>query len=104
MKILATLPRLIYNNLVLETGILGETMIDTFSYIQMFQFSSHPYLFFNQDGYTMTFMGLWVDKAGNLIDFRTKEIIAKNFLDKRLRRKLQKNLISFDEDYFSWKK
>ena len=52
----------------------------------------------------MTFMGLWVDKAGNLIDFRTKEIIAKNFLDKRLRKKLEKNLISFEEDYFSWKK
>ena len=52
----------------------------------------------------MTFMGLWVDKSGNLIDFRTSKVVEKNFLDRRLRKNLEKNFINFSEDYYSWKK
>ena len=87
----------------IETGIHG-TLLKLMSCSQNFLFSSHPYLFFNQDGHIMTFMGLWVDKAGNLIDFKNKTIIQSNFMDKKLRQALEINLVSFRENYSSWTK
>ena len=67
-------------------------------------FSSHPYLFFNQDGCTMTFLGLWVDEDGNLLDYNKKQVIEHNFMDRRLRTVLHQNQVSFQEDYKSWDK
>ena len=67
-------------------------------------FSSHPYLFFNQDGYTMTFLGLWVDEVGNLLDYNKKQVIKHNFMDKGLRTVLNENKVCFQEDYESWDK
>uniref|UniRef100_A0A1X7THY6 Death domain-containing protein n=1 Tax=Amphimedon queenslandica TaxID=400682 RepID=A0A1X7THY6_AMPQE len=63
---------------------------------------SHPYLFFNQDGYTMTFLGLWVDEDGNLLDYNNGKVIEHNFMDKRLRNVLHHNNVCFQEDYKSW--
>ena len=89
----------------IETGIHG-TLLKVYSCLvhRNILFSSHPYLFFNQDGHTMTFMGLWVDKAGNLIDFKNKTIIQSNFMDQQLRQALEINLVSFQENYSSWTK
>ena len=66
--------------------------------------SSHPYLFFNQDRRSMTFMGLLVDEDGNLIDYKNDKVLEKNFINKRLKENLEQNFVSFKENYKSWKK
>ena len=67
-------------------------------------YSPHPYLFFNQDGHTMTFMGLWVDKDGNLIDANCKTMIQKQFMTKNLRQLMNVNKVELMEEYNKWKK
>ena len=69
-----------------------------------FSTSSHPYLFFNQDGSSMTFMGLWVDEDGNLIDYKSDQVLERNFINKRLKQDLEQNFVSFKENFKSWKK
>ena len=52
----------------------------------------------------MTFMGLWVDEDGNLIDYKNDKVLEKNFINKRLKENLERNFVSFKENYKSWKK
>ena len=72
--------------------------------------SAHPYLFFNHDGETMTFMGLWIDEQGSLINItdgsppEEKIIIEKNYMDKQLRQILAFNGVEFMEKYSEWTK
>ena len=39
------------------------------------RFSQHPYIFFNQDHTTMTFIGFKVDDKGQCYDFKSNEPI-----------------------------
>ena len=41
----------------------------------MLFYSQHPYIFFNQDGTTMTFVGFNVDETGQCSDFKSKKLI-----------------------------
>ena len=52
----------------------------------------------------MTFLGLWVDEDGNLLDYNNKEVIEHKFMDKTLRNVLHYNDVCFQEDYRSWDK
>ena len=52
----------------------------------------------------MTFLGLWVDEVGNLLDYNKKQVIKHNFMDKGLRTVLNENQVCFQEDYESWDK
>lgn len=52
----------------------------------------------------MTFLGLWVDEDGNLLDYYNEKVIEHNFMDKQLRTVLQHNNVCFQEDYKSWDK
>ena len=52
----------------------------------------------------MTFMGLWVDEDGNLIDYKSDQVLERNFINKRLKENLERNFVSFKENYNSWKK
>ena len=38
-------------------------------------YSQHPYIFFNQDHMTMTFVGFKVDEKGQCYDFKSENII-----------------------------
>ena len=38
-------------------------------------FSQHPYIFFNQDQITMTFVGFKVDEEGQCYDFKSQDPI-----------------------------
>ena len=46
----------------------------------IFQYSKHPYLFFNQDHTTMTFLGFSILPNGDLIDHETNEIIERDLM------------------------
>ena len=52
----------------------------------------------------MTFLGLWVNKDGSLVDYNTKNVIEHNFIDKRLRMMLHRNDVCFEENYNNWDK
>lgn len=63
-------------------------------------FSPHPYLFFNPDRNTMTFVGFSVDRrTGNLIDFSTKAIIEEGILPKQLGIALYQNKVNMNENF-----
>ena len=48
-------------------------------------YSSHPYLFFNEDHETVTFFGFNVDCSGNLIDpDHSNTVIKKNIMSRNL--------------------
>ena len=52
----------------------------------------------------MTFLGLWVDEDGNLLDYSKKQVIKPSFMKKDLRKALHGNKICFQENYESWNK
>ncbi|KAJ7355098.1 hypothetical protein OS493_027887, partial [Desmophyllum pertusum] len=66
--------------------------------------SSHPYIFFNQDRNTMTFVGFHIDKNGNLIDPDRHCIIRPNLMSSGLRVGLAVQRVDFETNYESWSK
>ena len=67
-------------------------------------FSSHPYIFFNQDRTTVTFVGFMVTGGGDLIDPIHKGVLERNIMTPKLYRGLKYQGVSFDQDYREWTK
>ena len=63
--------------------------------------SSHPYIFFNPDGHTMTFLGFWVDgRTKNLLNSDdTNIVIEKRIMSKELFRHLKANHVNLNENF-----
>ena len=57
--------------------------------------SPHPYLFFNQDHITMTFLGFFINSAGDLVDPQTRQTLEKDLMSKPLRNGLQAQRVDF---------
>ncbi len=51
--------------------------------------SAHPYLFFNEDGETMTFLGVNIGERGQLIDPASETVIEEGFISTDLKRGLE---------------
>ena len=69
------------------------------------QFSSHPYLFFNQDGMSFTFVGFMVTSNGDLCDPAHRgAILERGIMTKQLYSGLKAQRVNFDEDYRQWSK
>ena len=66
-------------------------------------YSPHPYIFFNQDGETITFVGFTVSKNGDLID-RNNQIIERAMMAPQLYIGLQHNEVNFTDDHRLWTK
>ena len=67
-------------------------------------YSSHPYIFFNQDRITMTFIGFHIDRKGNLLDPERHIIIQPNFMTRHLRTGLFVQKVDMETNYESWSK
>ena len=63
--------------------------------IVLLLFSPHPYLFFNQDHITMTFLGFFINSAGDLVDPQTSQTLEKGLMSKPLRNGLQAQRVDF---------
>ena len=63
--------------------------------------SSHPYIFFNNDGGSITFVGFKVTQTGNLISPVDMTTIEEGIMTPQLYAELKQNL---DEDYRAWSK
>ena len=66
--------------------------------------SSHPYIFFNQDRVTMTFVGFHIDQNGNLIDPDRRVIIKPSLMSRHLRTGLFVQKVDMETNYESWSK
>lgn len=67
-----------------------------------FCFSSHPYIFFNQDGVSLTFVGFKVSEAGHLLNSTRSRILKHNIMTAELRNWFKTNGADFDDDYSQW--
>lgn len=75
-----------------------------FIFLCIYAYSPHPYIFFNQDGVTITFVGFTVTENGDLINPVDKKQIECSIMTKRLYLGLQSNGVNFKDDYQHWKK
>ena len=66
--------------------------------------SSHPYIFFNNDRASITFVGFRVTQTGNLINPVDMTIIEPGIMTPQLYAGLKQNRVNFDEDYRAWSK
>ena len=67
--------------------------------------SSHPYLFFNQDGMSFTFVGFVVTVNGDLRDpAHPGVILEKGIMTQQLYTGLKAQRVNFNEDYRHWPK
>ena len=60
----------------------------------------HPYIFFNPDGHTMTFLGFQISKNGHLLDSNNPTVIIKhNIMLPQLYNTLSINRVKLQENY-----
>ncbi|XP_070579262.1 E3 ubiquitin-protein ligase rnf213-alpha-like [Ptychodera flava] len=61
--------------------------------------SPHPYIFFNHDHHTMTFLGFYIDDNGSLVDPTSNEILEQNLMSRDLRGGLTLQRVNLREDF-----
>ncbi|PFX19443.1 E3 ubiquitin-protein ligase RNF213 [Stylophora pistillata] len=74
---------------------LERKEIEQFQLRRRWESSPHPYLFFNQDHVTMTFLGFFINCAGDLVDPQTRRTLEKGLMSKTLRIGLQAQRVDF---------
>ena len=72
--------------------------------VTFFGISPHPYIFFNKDSMSMTFVGFNVDSNGRLIDPTTKHVIEDSIISPKLLEELLVNKVNFRDDFNKWNK
>ena len=66
--------------------------------------SSHPYIFFNQDGMSITFVGFMVTRNGDLVDPAHHGVLEQGIMTPRLYTGLKQNRVNFDDNCRQWQK
>ena len=62
--------------------------------------SPHPYIFFNNDHMTMTFLGFNINRhTGDLIDPETHTVLERNIMKKDLWDALKRNFVDLNENF-----
>ena len=70
-------------------------------------FSPHPYIFFNQDRVSITFVGFMVQmcgQCGDLVNPNNRQIMEKGFITKQLYEGLKVNKVDFQDNCKLWTK
>ena len=65
--------------------------------------SSHPCIFFNQDGLTITFVGFIVNSSIDLLDDK-RELLERKVMSKSLYEGLKLQGVNLDDDHNLWSK
>ncbi|CAC5425101.1 RNF213 [Mytilus coruscus] len=62
-----------------------DNVIQLYQMRRTWETSPHPYLFFNPDHHSMTFLGFNIDRrTGNLIDLQTKNVLERGIMQQNL--------------------
>ena len=68
-------------------------------------YSPHPYIFFNQDRISITFVGFMVTRNGDLIDpTHSGGVLERGIMTQQLYTGLQAQRVNFNDDYRQWAK
>ena len=68
-----------------------------------FFFSYHPYIFFNKDGVSITFVGFNINPNGDLVDLK-QTVLEPQIMTPQQYTGLKNNGVKFDDDYHQWQK
>ncbi|KAL3881508.1 hypothetical protein ACJMK2_027940, partial [Sinanodonta woodiana] len=80
----------------------GEEGLAQYQMRRTWESSPHPYLFFNPDGHTITFLGFNIERStGNLIDQQTGRVLETAIMPKKLYYCLVRNRVPIKEDFDS---
>ena len=66
--------------------------------------STHPYIFFNQDRVSITFVGFQVTSNGDLMDPTNGTLLERAIMTSQLYSGLKLNKVDFEENYHKWSK
>ena len=66
--------------------------------------SPHPYLYFNQDGISITFVGFTVTPQGDLYNPNSQAILERAIMTPNLFTGLQLNKVNFQDSHLNWTK
>ncbi|KAH3728508.1 hypothetical protein DPMN_054465, partial [Dreissena polymorpha] len=77
-----------------------EAILNRFSLRRTWESSPHPYLFFNSDRFSFTFLGFFIERAtGNLKDQQTGELLERSIMAQNLYDALVRNLAPLQENF-----
>ncbi|CAC5418278.1 RNF213 [Mytilus coruscus] len=77
-----------------------DNVIQLYQMRRTWQTSPHPYLFFNPDHHSMTFLGFNIDRrTGNLIDLQTKNVLEEGIMQQNLFDALSRNRVNLAENF-----
>ncbi|XP_064403130.1 E3 ubiquitin-protein ligase RNF213-like isoform X2 [Halichondria panicea] len=96
----------------LEEGVPAVAAADDNDQLEQYQIverrqweqNSHPYIFFNEDNVSITFVGFKVTQNGDLVDPAHKTVLESAIMTQQLYTGLKQNGVNFDEDYRGWSK
>ena len=80
--------------IILKTSQQSELTI----FVSISESKPHPYLFFNNDGHSLSFFGFHLDKSLRILNEKTGEVLVKNILNDYLYRGLINNGVKFNQD------
>ncbi|VDI00514.1 Hypothetical predicted protein, partial [Mytilus galloprovincialis] len=88
-------------NQMLQRGMKSETDIERmYDMRRTWETSPHPYLFFNNDHQTMTFLGFFIERTSyNLMDHQTKRILERNIMTGNLYTALNGHGVNLSEEF-----
>ncbi|XP_060763768.1 E3 ubiquitin-protein ligase rnf213-alpha-like isoform X2 [Neoarius graeffei] len=75
-----------------------NTTLREFQLRRRWEQQAHPYILFNADNESMTFLGFHIHNL-NAVDSRTKMVVEKNIIDKRLFDQLKAQKVPFNIDF-----
>ncbi|KAL5009497.1 hypothetical protein ScPMuIL_011802, partial [Solemya velum] len=79
-----------------------DDVVDRYQMRRTWENSPHPYLFFNPDKHSMTFLGFNIDhRTGDLIDTQSREVLQRNVMPKQLFQGLKHNKVPITENFES---
>ncbi|KAK7107714.1 hypothetical protein V1264_015588 [Littorina saxatilis] len=77
-----------------------EAGIQQYEMRRTWESSPHPYIFFNPDEHSMTFLGFSIDAAsGNLVDQQTGQVLEQGIMSKQLFQALALNRVPLTENF-----
>ncbi|KAJ7339375.1 hypothetical protein OS493_005769 [Desmophyllum pertusum] len=71
--------------------------IEQFQLRRSWENSPHPYLFFNQDHNTMTFLGFYINSVGDLVNPQNGQIVERGLMSEPLRNGLEVQGVDFKQ-------
>ena len=67
-------------------------------------YSTHPYIFFNQDRECITFVGFRITRRGDLVDPTGRNVLERQIMTPELYNGLRSNKVNLNENCLTWPK